>query len=472
MKLSIKFLVFLFFLSINSFSQEKYKILYDYKTEKVSFFKVDESFKIIDTLKTPKVKRNSLIEIELDNVNPFAVDVVADVKEEIVHKSNEGFDFGSLLGSISNYSTESLNLTVKNLPNDSLFKSSATRSSSVSNSFANLNEKVSNVSALETTLVSNLSNPNLDKETILENLINAAIIEEDVRLPNPKDNFYVYLTKFEKILQEDKEDLISEIDGISKEIEKESLFDKEMSRGDLVERSLAKNNLQKLQQSLNLSADKTIQSLQKIKALYALLEASEFSKTYDYQIEADKVNIELKFMQSAFSQESNNGKNDIPIRTRNIKIFSKGGFKINSSLAFTLNNFSSKSNDFFVDGNNIIGADPNNYFIPNLSTMINFYPYSGGSVNIGGSFGISIPISGQNNISGLNFLLGPSLHFGNESRFSVSGGLAYGPVERLKDGLRIGSSTELSTDQINGLTKNVYDLGYFFGVSFSLFDIN
>lgn len=472
MNLSCKILIFLFLLSISLYSQEKYKIIYDYKTEQVSYLKIDEKFSVIDTLKSPKVKRNSLIEIQLENVNPFAVDVVADVKEEVVHKSNEGFGFGTLLGSISNYSAEGLNLAVKNLPSDSLFKSNNSRSSTISNDFVDFNDKISNISALETTLISNLHNPNFDKETIVKNLLNTAMIEQDVRLPNPLDNFYVYLTKFEKIIQEDKEGLTSEVEEISKEIDNTSNLSKEVSRGGLVKRNMAINNLQELLQNLGNSTEKTVQSLQKVKALYTLLEASEFSKTYDYQIEADKVNIELKFTPSEFSQESSNTKNDEPIRTRNIKLFSKGGFKINSSLALTLNNFSSKSNDFFVDENNVIGADPNDYFTPNLSTMINFYPYSGGSVNVGGSFGISIPISGQDNISGLNFLLGPSLHFGNESRFSLSGGLAYGPVERLKDGLQVGSSTDLTTDQINALTKNVYELGYFFGVSFSLFDIN
>ena len=102
--------------------------------------------------------------------------------------------------------------------------------------------------------------------------------------------------------------------------------------------------------------------------------------------------------------------------------------------------------------------------------MINFYPFMGDNFNVGGSFGLSIPISGDENISGINFLLGPSLFFGNKSRLSVSGGLAYGPVKRLTNGLSVGDTTSFGS--VDNFTKNVYDFGYYFGVSFSLFDIN
>ena len=157
------------------------------------------------------------------------------------------------------------------------------------------------------------------------------------------------------------------------------------------------------------------------------------------------------------------------MKIRNIKLFSKGGFKINTGVALTLNNFGSKSKNFYIkDGE--IGADNNDYFTPNLSTMINFYPYMGGSFNVGGTFGLSIPISGDSNIKGVSYLLGPSLHFGTNSRLSISGGLAYGPVQKLTNGLEIGDTTYF--DNTNNFTKNVYDFGYFFGISFSLFDIN
>jgi hypothetical protein len=204
--------------------------------------------------------------------------------------------------------------------------------------------------------------------------------------------------------------------------------------------------------------------------LYTLLEASNFEQTYDYEISADKVDIELKFVQSDFSTQIEKDDKANTLKTRHIKLYSKGGFKINTSVAFTLNNFGGNSQDYFIDQNGVIGATENDYFVPNLSTMINFYPFIGENFNIGGSFGISIPISGDNQINGVNFLFGPSLFFGTKSRISLSGGLAYGPVQQLTNGANIGDTTAFN--DIDSFTKNVYDFGFYFGISFSLFDLN
>ena len=98
-------------------------------------------------------------------------------------------------------------------------------------------------------------------------------------------------------------------------------------------------------------------------------------------------------------------------------MFSKGGFKINSSIALTLNNFGSKAKDFYIDQNGIIGEDVGNSSTPNISTMINFYPVMGENFNLGGSFGVSIPITGETR--GINFLLGPTIFLGSKSRISL-----------------------------------------------------
>jgi len=326
------------------------------------------------------------------------------------------------------------------------------------------------VAALQTTIMSNLLNPNLSKEDIIKNVISTAGMEEDARLPDPKENFYVYLTQLEKIVQEDKVDLVTDIKGMSKQASQETNTEEVLSRGELIERNYLINDLQNLLNTLNSSNFKTIESLNKIKSLYTMLEASDFNRTYDYEIEADKVNIQLKFVQSEFAKTSNSSNDGSTLKTRNIKLFSKGGFKVNTGVALTLNNFGSKSKDYYISEEGTVEADNNDHFTPNLSTMINFYPYTGSGFNIGGTFGLSIPISGDSNVKGVSFLLGPSLHFGTDSRVSISGGLAYGPVQKLTNGIEIGDTTSFGS--VENFTKDVFDFGYFFGISFSLFDIN
>ena len=467
---TILFMLFGLFSSLLITAQERYRVTYDYSSEQIGYYKLDKDNKVSDTLDTPRIKRNSLVEIQLQNVNPFAVDVVTDVQEESLLSAGQGFNFSSLLGGLNSFTDNKIDINTPNLPATSAFTASDGSRGAVSNNYSELNNTITNIAAIKTSLLSNLLNPNMDKETIINNLMETATADEDARLPDPQENFYRYLAQLEKTLMEDKSALEAEINTLVDEVEAVGDSAQAMSRGELVARNIAARDLQRLISNLDTSADRSVQNLAELNSLYTILEAADFEQTYDYELEADKVNIELKFVQSDFSADQDRDNQQTTLKTRNIKLFSKGGFKINTSVALTLNNFGDKSKDFFVDESGVIGADDNNYFVPNLSTMINFYPFMGESFNVGGSFGISIPISGDENINGINFLLGPSMFFGNKSRLSVSGGLAYGPVKKLTNGLDVGDTTSFGS--VDNFTKNVYEFGYYFGISFSLFDIN
>lgn len=466
----IFFSLLIFLASIEAIAQERFKIVYDYQSEDIFYYSLDRNNKIKDTLTKPKFKKNSAVELQVLNVNPFAVDVQTDVSEEDIHKSSgSGFNFGSLLGGIGSFSKENLNLNVGGLPvSDTLFSRGArSRGTGLTNKFDNLNDLATNVSALKNTLLSNLKNPHLTKEEIKKNLQQIASTQEDVRLPDPNENFYSYLANLQKIAVTSKNDIVNDIKILKTDLA-QSEDEAVASRGELVLRNTSYAELENLMQSVQSSTLQSIESINEIESLYSALEGSTFSRTYDYYVSSDKADIELTFKESSFATALENNDVQNTLRTRNIKIISKGGFKINTGVALTMNNFETSSNDFFLNEEGIIHSDPNDYFVPNLSTMINFYPIISQNFNLGGSFGLSIPIS--NNVGGVNFLLGPSVFLGNDSRLSLSGGVAYGPVNRLTNGLEVGDQTTFNS--LDPYTKTVYDLGYFFGISFSIFDIN
>jgi len=459
----------LFFVTV-IIAQEKYRVTYNYQTEEINYYKLDKLNNIADTLSGPKFKRNSLIELKLINVNPFAVAIKTDVKEEAIHPKMGGFNFSSLLGGMNSFSGESLNLNIDNVAKESSFLSRGgkSRGTKVSNQFADLNKLTTNIEAVKTSFLSNLLNPNFDKKEIMKNLKEASSQLKDSRLSNPNDNYYLFLSNLNNAVQEDATQLSNEIENISTEIDSTLNGEKPMSRGELVQKSNTYRNLEALKKSINSTQLNTAENLNKIKDLFTSLEASNFEQTYDYTIESDKVAIELNFLQSAFSETANGTETeDNLIKTRSLKLFSKGGFKINSSIALTLNNFGTKAKDFYIDENGIIGEDVGNSSTPNISTMINFYPVMGENFNLGGSFGVSIPITGETR--GINFLLGPTIFLGSKSRISLSGGVAYGTVNRLTNGLEVGDATTIT--DLDSFTKSVYDFGYYFGISFSLFEI-
>lgn len=467
-KIYFFFVVFLCVTGANA--QERFKIVYDYQSEEVVYYSLDRNNRIKDTLTKPRFKKNSSVELEVVNVNPFAVDVQTDVSEENIHKSSgSGVNFGSLLGGIGSFSKGDLNLNVGGLPvSDSLFSRGArSRGAGLSTKFDDLNELSTNVSAIKNTLLSNLKNPHLTKEEIKENLQQIASRQADVRLPDPYENFYAYLANLQKVAVSSKNEIITDLKVLKSDLAK-SEDETEVSRGELILRNTSYVELENLLQSVQNSTIESVESINEIESLYSALEGSTFSRTYDYYVDSDKSNIELTFKESSFATALENNNVQNVLKTRNIKIFSKGGFKINTGIALTMNNFESTSKEFFLNEEGVIAASVNDYFIPNLSTMINFYPIISENFNMGGSFGLSIPIS--SNVNGVNFLLGPSIFLGSESRLSLSGGVAYGPVERLTNGLETGMQTTFSS--LEPYTKSVYDLGYFFGISFSIFDIN
>ncbi len=445
----------------NAYAQEKYKVVYDFQSGNLNYFKLDKNNKIADTLAKPKFKKNSLVVIEVKNVNPFAIKLEADVKEEAIHEAGQGFNLGGLLGGISSFAGQDLKINSQEIQNNSsvygeMFKS---RGPGIQKKFSEIDELNANIAALKTTLIANLSNPKLSKEDIKKNLMELSKLQEDFRLGDPEKNYYKFLTDLELIVKSENTKLQSEIETLSSTID-ENLEQNLLSRGAFNQNQVSLKNLSQVANNLNASVAQSTTNLLDLKSMFSQLEAANFNQTFDYIIQTDKANVELKFS----SVEATDEKAAI---IRQIPLASKGGFKINTSVALTLNSFGDKSNNYFIDQDGIIGADAENSFVPNMATIINFYPLLSDNFNIGGSFGVSIPLSDA--IRGVNFLIGPSLIFGNKNRVSLTGGLAYGPVNRLTNGLQVGQETNFTS--LNNFTKNVYEVGYFFGISFSLFDI-
>ena len=457
----------LLLVSLQTFAQERYRVEFDYATENISYYHLNKNNRIDDTLAKPKFKRNGLIEIKLKNVNPFAVDVVTKLKEEDIHNSSKDFNFSSLLGSLGGLSNTGLTGLSPNLvlgDGDEESRGNILKSdvSNVSAYLKDFNHDVIEVAALKNKLAADLTNPNITKAEIEKNV--ERFIKKRVEAEDRDDNLTEYLGKrLNKIVSEKK--------IIESNINKPGAMGS-VSRGALSENKSNQvdyDQIQKTLQALSRSLSETKSNINQIQNLYNMLAASSFEKTFDYQLEADKADFEMKFVQSALSADVDNDNERNTLKTRNIKMFAKGGFKINSSIGLTLNSFGNKSLDYYIDPDtNVIRADTNNYFTPNLATMINFYPVIGENFNLGGMFGLSIPITGD--LRGVNILFGPSLFLGSRNRLSISGGVVYGPVKKLIKGQELNKETT-QTD-LTTFTKNVYTTGYFLGISFSIFDLN
>ena len=82
-----KIITLLLFLSaqVVLFGQERYKVVYDFQSDNIFYYSLDEANKVRDTLERPRFKKNSTVEIEVLNVNPFAVEIIRPEKEDLLN---------------------------------------------------------------------------------------------------------------------------------------------------------------------------------------------------------------------------------------------------------------------------------------------------------------------------------------------------------------------------------------------------
>lgn len=447
---------------VSVFAQNKYRIETDYLQDRTIYLKLDKYDRVVDTLDKPRFKKNSVVQVKVKSVNPFAVSVEPSFQGTPTHKNEQGFNFANLLGSASGFAGKKLALNIEDFSAANKIFGAAevrdSRGSRASGMISDFNKLSTEVSAIQEALQADLSNPHLSKEKIRENLLKLAEQPEDVRLTSPQKNFHLYAANLERILLTDKEAIAGEVTTLVTEID--SL--KAGSRGDGSE-AIILRDLKNLLASLNESATVSVDNLQKIKTLYNLLESSVFERTFDYILDSDQADMELKFSPSTLLGETSSS---IPNSSKKIKISSSGGFKINTSVAFTL--LKTNSQNFYIDDNRTVRGEAYDEFVPGLGTILNFYPMLGNSFNVGGSFGVSIPLRSE--IKGVNFLFGPSLVLGNENRVVISGGVAYSPVNKLTRGVEVGKTTSLTS--LDNFVTSIYKPGVFFSVSFNIMKFN
>jgi hypothetical protein len=140
-----------------------------------------------------------------------------------------------------------------------------------------------------------------------------------------------------------------------------------------------------------------------------------------------------------------------------------GGFKITPSIGISFPTYFDKAKDYYARGDTTIVETDGDNFIPNISAFVNFYPYTGKAVNIGGSFGIGIPIKGAT-ISP-SFMLGPSIMLGNKYSIALSTGLSIGPIKKLENGFEVGQNLEIF-QELKTTTK--YAVGLYSSISFTI----
>lgn len=155
----------------------------------------------------------------------------------------------------------------------------------------------------------------------------------------------------------------------------------------------------------------------------------------------------------------------VMVKNKKLKVTVKGDLKINSSLGLA---FPYYANNFgYINVGGEIVEQPGNNFAPNISAFMNFYPYNGKLGQLGGTFGLGLPIAGDDR--NLSVFLGGASLFGSKNRIVLNGGASLGQVTQLDMGLQNGEN--LDNEFMDVPTRQVWQWGAFLGISFSVADV-
>jgi hypothetical protein len=222
-------------------------------------------------------------------------------------------------------------------------------------------------------------------------------------------------------------------------------------------------NVQKMYE--NYDHSDLVQKLTLLESEYQEIMNTPFVFNTTELAKGDELTIHLDFYHNPAGTESNqfvDVSQLTPFKQKDITVAVKGDMKLNTSLGLAFPGFTNNE-DFFNRDSLIVRADGSNY-TPNIAAYLNFYPYTGKSLTLGGSFGVGVPISTDNR--NFNFLFGSSILLGTENKVAFHFGATLGQVNVLDRGFQVGDN--IGSNVVDIPTRTAYNWGWFVGISFSV----
>ncbi len=217
----------------------------------------------------------------------------------------------------------------------------------------------------------------------------------------------------------------------------------------------------------NFDSDLLIEKLDALEAEYQSVMNTPYSFNTNDVAKGDEITITIDFYKNLEEADAvgNNVEDLSKVKSKEIDVTVKGDLKISSSLGVAFPYYADNQN--FINRDSIITSIDGNNYTPNVSAFLNFYPYNGKNVQVGGTFGVGVPISSDS--KNFNFLMGLSTIFGNDNRLIINVGPSLGQVNMLDQGYNTGDNLGDLTSVVP--TRKAYVWGGFVGISFTLADI-
>lgn len=178
-------------------------------------------------------------------------------------------------------------------------------------------------------------------------------------------------------------------------------------------------------------------------------------------IQADGDEVELEI---SFARKNEFGDYD-KYKSLTQKIPVTGTWKISGGVGLCFGSFGKAQEKYTVSDNRII-ADKMDEFIPVVASFAHFYKTSEKNLNLGGTFGIGLPLIGGDNIQSASFFIGPTALIGKNQRLLLSAGFMGAKTEQLSSAYNVGDSFTNAPELLPKTSS--YKVGFFVGLSFAV----
>ncbi|MBO6516137.1 MAG: hypothetical protein JJ975_06275 [Bacteroidia bacterium] len=480
MKTSRIYLILCCIMAVSVSAQaQSLRIVYDFIQDDIKYYRTKPGDAIGKEIGSPIVGRNKLVTVEVVNFNKFVYAANATYTSKVVESQS---DIGFLdivsplinpLGSGSFFTSLGGNLP-EEIGRGGVLSTRGASSAydDILNSYKQLTQLESSMKSVEYAIqkLNKLKyNPYLPTDTIvnMSNYIVGQIFNKPV--VNPSD-FSAVIVSMNKDYGNSIANLKTASVAFLREYNDYASRNTEAFEGRGLDQVVRNFNSEVQEISKTFNPDYITNQIDYLETVYTSIMATRFVFNSSHAAKDDEIELMLNFYkiplgddgQSPTTPDLNNLTSLPKVKDKKVSIVVKGDMKVTTSIGLAFPRF--ETSDDFINKDSFIVSQPGGKYSPNLAAYVNFYPYTGRTVNLGGTFGVGVPLQSENR--NVNMFMGLTALFGSDSRVSLHGGFSLGQVKQLGEGYEVGDKL-LSTSQEVPI-RNIWEWGSFVGISFNI----
>ncbi len=475
----IYLMVCLLFLVVENAQAQSLRIVYDFIQDDIRYYRTKPGNATGKEIGSPIVGRNKVITVEVVNFNKFVYAANATYTSKIV-ESQSDIGFMDIITPLINPLGSSSFFTALGgtLPEE-IGRGGVLSTRGASSAYEDILDSYKQLTSLEASMksveyaITKLNklkyNPYLPTDTIVN--MSTHIVSQIFNKPvvNPSD-FSAVIVSFNADYGRSVTNLKTSTYAFLREYNDYATRNTEDFVGRGLDQLVINFNSEVERISKTFNPEYITQQIDFLETVYTSIISTRFVFNSSHAAKDDEIDLVLSFYK--IPQNEDNIPTEIPdlnnldalpkIKDKKVNIIVRGDMKVTTSVGLAFPRF--ETSDEFINKDSFIVSQNGGKYSPNIAAYVNFYPYTGRTVNLGGTFGVGVPLQDENR--NVNMYMGLTALFGSDSRVSLHGGLSLGQVKQLGEGYKVGDKL-LSPNQEVPI-RTIWEWGSFVGVSFNI----